>query len=141
MKYLTGEDILVIHARIIEETGGLHGVRDTHLFLSIIERPKIKVRGVYMHKTVFDKAALYLEALVHYHVFIDGNKRTSLAVALRFLSINGYEIIAANDEVEKFVLDVVARKIDSVGIAYWFKSHLNDHQPNGLRSNKKTGIQ
>ncbi|TSC78517.1 MAG: hypothetical protein G01um101433_182 [Parcubacteria group bacterium Gr01-1014_33] len=45
MNYLSAEDVLVIHARIIGETGGAHGVRDTHLLGSIVERPKMQFGG------------------------------------------------------------------------------------------------
>ncbi len=31
MKYLTAEQVLFIHARVISETGGSHGIRDLGL--------------------------------------------------------------------------------------------------------------
>ena len=41
MIYLTGEEILVIHSEIIDQTGGSHGIRDIGLLQSIVEKPKI----------------------------------------------------------------------------------------------------
>ncbi len=123
MKYLAGEEILVIHARIIDETGGLHGVRDTGLFLSILEKPRMKFGGKDLYQGVFAKAAVYFEAFASYHVFVDGNKRTAFAAAARFLFLNGYEVVVSNKDVEQFVLRSVVQKLDINVIASWLKKH------------------
>jgi len=34
VKYLTAEEILVIHSELIDQTGGLHGVRDVGRLVS-----------------------------------------------------------------------------------------------------------
>lgn len=123
MKYLTAEDILVIHALIIDETGGSHGVRDVGLLASLTERPKAKFGGKEQHKGVFNKAAVYLDSVACYHVFVDGNKRTAIAASARFLFLNGYELVATNKEVERFVLRAVMKQPEIKDIASWFKSH------------------
>lgn len=123
MHYLTVEEVLVIHARLVEETSGSHGVRDTHLLQSLIERPKTEFGGTQLYLTVFEKAAAYLEAILQYHVFIDGNKRTGITVAARFLFVSGYELTATNKELEEFVLSVVVHKLDIKTIASWLKHH------------------
>lgn len=123
MKYLTAEDILVIHALIIDETGGSHGVRDVGLLASLTERPKAKFGGKEQYKGVFNKAAVYLDSVARYHVFVDGNKRTAIAASARFLFLNGYELVATNKEVERFVLRAVMKQPEIKDIASWFKSH------------------
>lgn len=123
MRYLSGEDILVLHARILEDIGGAHGVRDIHLLASLLEKPKMKLGGKDLYKGVFRKAAVYLEALATYHVCIDGNKRTALAAAARFLFVNGYALTATNDQVERFVLGVALKKHDGEAIARWLKKY------------------
>ena len=75
MRYVTGEEILAIHSDIIDETGGIHGVRDTGLFLSIIEQPKMTVFGKSAYPTIFHIAGKYLESSLNIK-FLDGNKRT-----------------------------------------------------------------
>src|ERR1700686_1770238 len=123
MRYLSGEDILVLHARILDATGGAHGVRDAHLLGSLLEKPKMRFGGKELYKGVFRKAATYLEALATYHIFIDGNKRTAFATAARFLFINGYAFTATNGEVERFVLGVALKKHDVSTIAGWLEKH------------------
>ena len=73
MKYLTPQEIIVVHAQVVDETGGLHGIRDMGLLLSLIERPKTSFGGSESYRGVFTKAAVYLESLATYHVFVDGN--------------------------------------------------------------------
>lgn len=121
MKYLTAEEILVIHSEIIDQTGGAHGVREVGLLKSIIERPKSAFGGQEMYEGVFKKAAVYMEAIVQYHVFLDGNKRTSISSAARFLYINGYELEVSNEELEAFVMKVAVEKLDIESIALWFE--------------------
>ena len=123
MKYLTPQDILIIHAKIIDETGGLHGVKDVGLLISLTERPKAKFNGKELYRGVFKKAAVYLESLTHYHVFVDGNKRTGIVSTARFLFLNGFKLTASNSLLEKFVLKVVAKKVDLETIADWLKAH------------------
>ncbi len=40
MKYLTPKQVLFIHSRLIDETGGVHRVRDIGLLKSAVERPR-----------------------------------------------------------------------------------------------------
>lgn len=123
MKYLTGEEVLVIHSEIIDKTGGLHGIRDTGLFVSILAKPKMTFGGKDLYKGVFEKGATYFESFAKYHVFLDGNKRTGFAASTRFLYINGLELTATNREAEKFTLKIVTKKLDLKTIADWLKKH------------------
>jgi len=123
MKYLTPQVILVIHAEIINETGGAHGVRDVGLLISLSERPRTAFGGKEVYKTVFDKAAAYLESLARYHVFVDGNKRTGIAISARFLFLNGFELIASNKEVEVFTLRAATQRLDISVMANWLTRH------------------
>ena len=123
MKYLTAEEILVIHSEIIDETGGMHSVRDIGLLMSIAEKPKSRFGGKELYEGVFQKAAIFLESLVQYHVFIDGNKRTGAVSSARFLFINGYELIATNKELENFVMKIAVDKLDLDTISTWLKKY------------------
>ncbi len=123
MKYLRGEEVLVIHSEIIEKTGGLHGLRDTGLFLSILEKSRMTFDGKELYKGVFEKAAAYFESFAKYHVFVDGNKRTAVAVSARFLFLNSLELTATNKEVEKFTLKIVTKKLDVKAITGWLEKH------------------
>ncbi len=123
MRYLTGEEILIIHSEIIDETGGMHGVRDAGLLISVIERPKTSFGGKEVYKSVFEKAAAYLESFATYHVFVDGNKRTAIAAAARFLFLNRYNLTTSSKEIEELALRVALRKLSVKEIAAWLKRY------------------
>lgn len=122
MRYLTAEEILVLHALAIDETGGSHGVRDPGLLQSIAERPKTAFGGKEMYLGVFAKAAVYMDSIIRYHVFIDGNKRAALIATARFLHINGHELVATNAAALKFVLKVAVEKTAIEEVAAWLKT-------------------
>ena len=114
---------MVIHAKIIDATGGSHGVRDVGIIASAADRPKAIFAGKDLYPTVFDKAVAYFESVAFFHPFIDGNKRTAVAIATRFLFLNGYILVASNPVLEKFVLDAVVKKYELKKISDWFKKH------------------
>ena len=123
MQYISAEEILVLHARIVDATGGLHGVRDTHLVMSIAERPKSAFGGKEFYPSLFEKAAAYFDSCARHHAFLDGNKRTAIAIAARFLFINGWDLSASNSALEQFVLVAVVEKYTIEQVANWLEKH------------------
>ena len=122
-RYLSAEEILILHSEVVDATGGSHGVRDVGLLAAIVNKPAASFGGNDLYPTVLVKAAVYLESIVKYHVFIDGNKRTGITVCARFLYRNGYELSATNKEVERFVLFVAAEQIEISAVVAWLKKH------------------
>ena len=125
IRYLVGEEVLAIHHAVIEKIGGTHGVRDLNLFQSILERPKGTFAGREIYPDIFTKAAVYLEGFACFHVFIDGNKRTGLAAASRFLHLNNIELSPTNKTAENFMLVVATKKPELKKISLWLK--INSH--------------
>ena len=123
MRYVDAAYIIALHTALIEETGGSHGIRDENLLASAAERPQQQFGGKELYPDVFTKAAVYLESIARHHVFTDGNKRTAINTAAYFLHLNGYELTASNEELEKFVLKVVEEKLELAPIATWLKKH------------------
>lgn len=123
MRYLSAEEILVLHALVIDEYGGSHGVRETELLKSVAHKPQSSFGGTDLYATLWNKAAVLCEALVNYHVFVDGNKRTALIVTARFLAINGCELTATNAQAEKAIIETATKKLDVAKLATWLKKH------------------
>ncbi len=124
MIYLTVEQVLFLHARLIEETGGSHGVRELSLLLSAIGRPQASFADRDLYADIFTKAAALMDSLVRNHPFIDGNKRTGIAAAGLFLLQNGYRLIATNNELEEMTLAVARSEKAVEQIARWFQDHI-----------------
>lgn len=123
MRYLTAEQVLFIHARLIAETGGEHGVRDLGLLQSAVSRPQASFEGQDLYPDVYHKAAALLESLINNHPFVDGNKRTGFTSAAMFLKINGFSLVASNQEVESFVLSIASGERSIETITDWLKTH------------------
>jgi death-on-curing protein len=121
--YLTAEQVLFVHYRLLSETGGEHGVRDIGLLESAIARPRATFDRQELYTDIFEKAAALMESLTNDHPFVDGNKRTGIACTVLFLKQNGISFSAKNPELEKFTLRVACSKISLSEIAKWLKNH------------------
>ncbi|MBI3189611.1 MAG: Fic family protein, partial [Ignavibacteriales bacterium] len=75
------EDVINLHDSIVEEFGGLSGVRDEGLLSASLKRPFTGLSdGTEFFPTIESKAAVLLQSLIQFHGFIDGNKRTGVAI-------------------------------------------------------------
>lgn len=122
MIYLTAEQVLFLHDRLIEETGGEHGVRDLGGLESALARPQAAFGGTEFYPDLMTKAAVLMDGLTRNHPFIDGNKRASIATGALILQVNGYRLTATNAELEDFALRVTIAKPDLAEIAEWFRA-------------------
>jgi death on curing protein len=111
--FLTVEQVLFLHADLIDRYGGSLGLRDRGLLESALAQPGAQFGGEYLHGDLFEMAAAYLFHLVMNHAFVDGNKRIGAASAIVFLSINDITIEADEDGLVELTLRVaqgLARK-------------------------------
>jgi death-on-curing protein len=123
MRYLTPEQVLFLHARLIAETGGSQGVRELGLLQSAVACPQASFGGVDLYPNLFSKAAALFDSLVRNHPFVDGNKRTGIAAATIFLRLNGRRLTASNAEVEAFTLAVARGETSLEAIADWLRQN------------------
>jgi death on curing protein len=123
MNYLTAEQILFLHARLINETGGSQGIRDINLLLSAAAKPQASFADQDLYPDIFSKAAALMDSLVRNPPFLDGNKRTGISAAGLFLIRNGYRLDASNSEMEMLTLAVTRAEKSFAEIAGWFRDH------------------
>ena len=123
MKYLSPEQVLFIHSRVIDATGGAHGCRDLGLLQSAVMRPKATFSGKDLYHELFSKAAALMESLACNHPFIDGNKRTAIVSVGLFLEMNGCRLKAAQKELERFALSVAVGKMTFDAAVAWLRTH------------------
>ena len=123
MIYLTTEQILFLHARLVAETGGSHGVRDLSSLLSAVGRPQASFDDKDLYPDLFMKAAALMDSLINNHPFVDGNKRTGIAAGALFLRANGARLQVSNAELEQFTLEVAQSKHTIEEIALWFQTY------------------
>ncbi len=123
MNYLTAEQILFPHARLVAETGGMHGIRDLNMLESAAARPRVTFGGKDLYPDIFTKTAALLDSLINNHPFVDGNKRTGITAAALFLRRNGYHLKAEAVELENFTMSVAVEHPDPQIITSWLKEH------------------
>jgi death-on-curing protein len=123
MKYLSAEQVLFIHARLISETGGSHGVRELGLLESAVARPQATFEDKELYDDLFVKAAALMDSLINNHPFVDGNKRTGIAAAALFLRQNGWQLNAPATDLEIQTLRAAAEGIPIKELGDWLRSN------------------
>lgn len=122
-QYLVPEQILFLHSRLIDETGGAHGVRDLGMLLSALGRPQATFDHRELYPDLFTKAAALMDSLIKNHPFLDGNKRTAIAASGIFLWINHYRLTVKNEEMVGFTLACAQSQLSVDEITDWFTQH------------------
>lgn len=124
MRYLSVEDIELIHIQIIDASGGSQGVRLRERIESAVASMRQEVFGERLYATIFEQAAVLMRGIIADHPFIDGNKRTGMMAALVFLNLNGYDTSDLTDqELEDFAVQVATDHLEVPVIAAWLKAH------------------
>jgi len=123
MEYLSPQQVLFIHARLIAETGGSQGILDLGHLESAICRPQAVFKGQELYPDIFLKAAALLDVMINDHPCIDGNKRTGISASALFLRANGWSLKAGNEELLEFTLQVAISHPDLSILAEWFGHH------------------
>lgn len=121
--HLSVEQVLFIHARLIDETGGEHGIRDLGMVKAAVDRPKTTFDGQELYPDIYVKAAALMESLVNNHAFLDGNKRTGITVVALFLLRNDLKISATNTQMVEFTVQVAQSQLDLGAIENWLRAH------------------
>ncbi|MGB8852462.1 MAG: type II toxin-antitoxin system death-on-curing family toxin [Pirellulales bacterium] len=118
--WVTEEDCLSFHDKLLARFGGAAGVRDQGLLASALARPLH--RFAYEHASLFDLAATYAHGIVKNYPFIDGNKRTGFLAAAVFLEANGVRFHASEEDAVVKTLALAAGAIGVEEFAAWLKS-------------------
>ena len=88
MIWVEAEDIILIHSRIVQVSGGSAGLRDRASLESAIAAPLQSFDGHDLFPTEVEKIARLGYGLAANHAFADGNKRIAAAIFLYFLDKN-----------------------------------------------------
>jgi death-on-curing protein len=121
-QFLDLEQVMRIHASMIEQYGGIDGTREVGLLQAAVAMPQMTYGGAFLYADVFEMAAAYLYHIVQNHPFLDGNKRTGAAAAIVFLAINDIEIEADEDGLVDLTLSVAQGQVGKREIADFFRA-------------------
>jgi len=105
MHYISLVQVVVLHRRIIEQSGGTPRILYLEALESALQQP--------------------LDSRLFATILIDGNKRTGHAAMEVFLVLNGHELWASVDDAEEIILRVASGKIGREQFADWIEAHLH----------------
>ena len=116
------DEILLIHGKVIEETGGNLGLRDAGALESAMKAAEN--RSYYETSDLAILGATYAYHLTQAHAFVDGNKRIGAVVSELFLEMNGAKLTATNEEIIKLFLDIAASRLSREDVEQKFAARL-----------------
>lgn len=103
---------IAVHDWIINNTGGLMGIKD----IGQLESPLEHIQNDWYYPEIEDKLTHLVFSINKNHAFNDGNKRSSLALGAYFLELNGFDYV-----VKRFVKEME-------NIAVWVADNVIDKE-------------
>ena len=124
MRFLTLSEVLELHRRVVEQSGGLMRIRDLGRLESSLAQPRMTFDGADLYPTLIEKASALGFSIIKNHPLVDGNKRTAHAAMEIFLVLNGCEIQAGVDDQEATILQVASGTMSREDFTRWLRNHV-----------------
>lgn len=86
MKYLSLQEVQIMHDDIINEIGGLRGANPKQI--ALLDSALIQIQNDDYYPSFIDKLTHLMFVCVKFYPFADGNKRTALYIAKAFIKLN-----------------------------------------------------
>ena len=119
----TVQDIYELHTQLENAFVLSSGVRDENLLASAVNTPFQTFMGNDLYPSIYDKAAQLCYGIANNHPFTDGNKRTALHSMYVYLIINGFDIMATQQDVENMIIDVASGNMTNTELAQWLREN------------------
>ncbi len=123
MILLTVEEIAALHDKLIDRTGGSHGLRDRNLLESAVYSAMFGFEGSEAYPSIEEKAARLMYSLTNNRAFVDGNKRIGVFTMLMTLQLNNVTIRYTQTELISLGLSVADGKTGYNEILEWITEH------------------
>jgi death-on-curing protein len=131
MRYLTLNEVLELHRRIIAQSGGTFGIHDLGALQSALAQPRMTFGEQELYPSLVDKVSALGYSLVMNHPFVEANERSGPAAMETLLVLNGFELDADADEQEKIFLQLASGDLSREELKNWLRAHVK----NGTRVN------
>lgn len=123
MKKISKEQVLKIHSKLVERTGGMASARDYNLLESAIETPFQSFGDTELYPTIEEKGTRLGYGLIKNHCMMDGNKRIGVHTMLVFFALNGITLSYTQKELYEMVLAVASSSMEYEDMLNWVKEH------------------
>jgi death-on-curing protein len=124
LRWLSLQEVLVIHERQLGRFGGAPGIRDQGMLESALSRPRNKWE--YERAHLVDLAAAYAFGIARNHPFVDGNKRVAFLAMAAFLRLNGLHFAPSPESATAATLALAAGEVDEAGFARWILDNVSN---------------
>jgi death-on-curing protein len=119
--WLTRQIIIAIHDEQLAIHGGASGLRDEGMLESALDRPRNRWADVQSEPA--ELAAAYAFGISRNHLFVDGNKRTSLLALYTFLGVNGIDFVVAEADAAAIILALAAGEVSEESLTRWIRDN------------------
>ena len=124
MIWISAEDVILIHSRVIEGSGGLDGLRDRDGLEAAVSAPMQTFDGKELYPTDLEKIARLGFGLASNHAFVDGNKRIGAMMTQLLLKWNGYELTLRSGELADMFIAIADGTAKEKDLLDWISRHL-----------------
>jgi death-on-curing protein len=124
MIWISAEDVILIHSRVIEGSGGLDGLRDRDGLEAAVSAPMQTFDGKELYPTDLEKIARLGFGLASNHAFVDGNKRIGAMMTQLLLKWNGYDLTLHSGELADMFIAIADGTAKEKDLLDWIHRHL-----------------
>ena len=124
MIWISAEDVILIHSRVIEGSGGLDGLQDRNGLEAAVSAPMQTFDGKELYPTDLEKIARLGFGLASNHAFVDGNKRIGAMMTQLLLKWNGYDLTLHTGELADMFIAIADGTAKEKDLLDWIHRHL-----------------
>lgn len=123
MIWVSVENVIAIHRRIIQRFGGLDGLRDRDALEAAVAAPFQSFDGKDLFPTDIEKIARLGYGLAANHAFVDGNKRMGAMLVQLLLKWNGYRLELRQGELADMFIAIADGSANEAVLLNWIRVH------------------
>lgn len=121
---ITLNELYTINKYLINTFGGSGiGFTDENLAHSCVVQIYQEVFGSNLYPTVESKISFIVFSIIANHIFIDGNKRTGIAVLEKLCKDNSLLLNASDDELIKLAINIARSLYTKNDVENWIITH------------------
>ena len=124
MIWITADDVIQIHSRVIQGSGGMDGLRDKGSLEAAVSAPMQSFGGQNLYPTDVEKIARLGYGLASNHAFVDGNKRIGAMMMQLLLKWNGYQLSLRAGELADMFIAIADGSAKETDLLTWIQIHL-----------------
>lgn len=125
MIWVSADDVIALHSKIIKKNGGIDGVRDRSGLEAAVAAPLQSFSGEDFYPTTIDKIARLGYGLAANHAFIDGNKRIGALMTQLLLQWNGYRLVLNRGELADMFIAIADGSAGEIELLDWINKRIH----------------